>query len=304
MLQDGKTFYFNLDGSFLIGFVSENGVVTKKIQKSTHVHTAGFANMLFLVLTMVQDDVDCTQDLWAESVFCADALEVIVIVAPPNSAFGPIRSMIIHYPVSIPDAPVGGGGGTSCPVGMTMVRGVCVKDPCIKNRVSNPLSSIQIEGKPNSGIDGARFGDERGSPHNGIDFTAAVGTPVFATHNGIVSTPFSDAHIQGEKWSERKRWNYDKDAAGNRVWINSSGYIHSWRSGYFHLSGVLVRPGDVIRAGQVIGYTGTTGSASSKSANPPHLHYELKKDGIRVDPEGQLPADTSGSDGADTNNCS
>jgi len=185
-----------------------------------------------------------------------------------------------------------------------MVHGVCVKDPCIENGVSNPLSSMQIEGKPRSGINGARFGDERGSKHNGIDFTAAVGTPVFATQNGIVSTPFSDAHIQGEKWLERFTWNYDKDAAGNRVWINSSGYIHSWRSGYFHLSGVLVRPGDVIRAGQVIGYTGTTGSASSKSANPPHLHYELKKDGIRVDPEGQLPADTSGSDGVDTNNCS
>ncbi|MBA5875690.1 MAG: peptidoglycan DD-metalloendopeptidase family protein, partial [Nitrospira sp. CR1.2] len=48
---------------------------------------------------------------------------------------------------------------------------------------------------------------------------------------------------------------------------------------YFHLSDVLVKEGDLIRAGQVIGKVGATGRATG-----PHLHWGMKVNGARVNP--------------------
>ncbi|WP_242664245.1 M23 family metallopeptidase [Chlorobium sp. N1] len=94
--------------------------------------------------------------------------------------------------------------------------------------------------------------------HTGIDFSAAEGSPVAATGNGTVA--FSG---------------YEK-GYGQKVIINH-GFGYS--TTYAHLSKSLVRQGQKIRRGEVIALSGNTGISTG-----PHLHYEVHKDGVRVDP--------------------
>lgn len=88
--------------------------------------------------------------------------------------------------------------------------------------------------------------------HNGIDFSAVVGTPVRCVADGIV------------------RW-VDNDPAGYglylRVW-HPGLRVHSF---YAHLSEQLVAKGDTVQRGEVIARTGNTGNTTG-----PHLHYELR----------------------------
>ena len=53
---------------------------------------------------------------------------------------------------------------------------------------------------------------------------------------------------------------------------------------YAHMSSRSVKEGDVVSQGQVIGVTGSTGISSG-----PHLHYEIKEGGSRIDPRTYLP---------------
>jgi murein DD-endopeptidase MepM/ murein hydrolase activator NlpD len=57
------------------------------------------------------------------------------------------------------------------------------------------------------------------------------------------------------------------------------------RTVYAHLSIIIAREGDTVRQGQAIGGVGETGRASG-----PHLHFEVRKNGVPVDPEEFLPA--------------
>jgi hypothetical protein len=94
--------------------------------------------------------------------------------------------------------------------------------------------------------------------HEGIDFSAPVGTEVYATGNGTVSDAGRNAGY------------------GNQI-ILDHGY--SYKTVYAHLSRMFVKPGQKIRRGQIIGYVGNTGKSTS-----PHLHYEVRKNGIAVNP--------------------
>lgn len=95
--------------------------------------------------------------------------------------------------------------------------------------------------------------------HEGIDFTAPVGTDIYATGNGTVVE------------AGRNQGGY-----GNVIVIDHG---YSYRTVYAHLSRIFVRPGQKILRGQVIGYVGNTGKSTS-----PHLHYEVRKNGIAVNP--------------------
>lgn len=98
------------------------------------------------------------------------------------------------------------------------------------------------------------------SPHRGIDFGVAAGTPVLAASDGILT-------FRGEQ-----------GAYGNLVKIKHSGDIET---AYAHLSrferGVGV--GTYVFKGSVIGYVGSTGRSTG-----PHLHYEISFDGERINP--------------------
>lgn len=94
--------------------------------------------------------------------------------------------------------------------------------------------------------------------HTGLDISANKGTEVRATADGIVES----AGYQG---------NY-----GNAVNV-SHGFGISTRFG--HLSGFAVRPGQKVRRGELIGYVGSTGRATSS-----HLHYEILVNGRPMNP--------------------
>jgi murein DD-endopeptidase MepM/ murein hydrolase activator NlpD len=96
--------------------------------------------------------------------------------------------------------------------------------------------------------------------HQGIDFAAPTGTPVFAAGDGVVSAA---------------RW-----ANGYGRWLEIK-HNAQWSTGYGHLSGWAVRPGQHVHQGQVVAYVGATGVATG-----PHLHYEIMLNGQKINPKG------------------
>lgn len=95
--------------------------------------------------------------------------------------------------------------------------------------------------------------------HAGMDFTAPVGTEIHATGNGVV-----------------EKVELDGRGYGNNVFINHS---YGYESVYGHMSKILVRPGQKISRGDLIGYVGNTGTSTG-----PHLHYEVRKNGNPLNP--------------------
>ena len=98
--------------------------------------------------------------------------------------------------------------------------------------------------------------------HQGVDIVADRGTSVIATADGVVS--------RAERYM----------GYGKMVHL-SHGYGMATR--YAHLSEILVRPGQRVRRGDVIGRVGSTGRSTG-----PHLHYEVFRAGRRVDPRRYL----------------
>lgn len=98
--------------------------------------------------------------------------------------------------------------------------------------------------------------------HWGMDFTAPVGTPVFATGNGRV------VELAGSKNS--------RSDFGLNVKIDHG---YGYETVYAHLNGFNVVQGQSIKRGDIIGYVGNSGASTA-----PHLHYEVLKDGQRVNP--------------------
>ncbi|MDE6310437.1 MAG: M23 family metallopeptidase [Muribaculaceae bacterium] len=94
--------------------------------------------------------------------------------------------------------------------------------------------------------------------HEGLDFSAPPGTPVYATGDGTITTA---------------GW---ESAYGNMVEINH-GYNYTTR--YAHLSEIDVRPGQTIHRGDLIGKVGNTGKSTG-----PHLHYEVRLKGQPQNP--------------------
>jgi murein DD-endopeptidase MepM/ murein hydrolase activator NlpD len=95
--------------------------------------------------------------------------------------------------------------------------------------------------------------------HTGIDFGAAEGTPIYATGDGIVER--ADNLEQGY---------------GNHVVINHG---FGYQTLYAHMSRIAATVGQKVKRGQVIGYVGSTGESTGD-----HLHYEVIKNGVKVNP--------------------
>ncbi|HEX8016061.1 MAG TPA: M23 family metallopeptidase, partial [Flavobacterium sp.] len=95
--------------------------------------------------------------------------------------------------------------------------------------------------------------------HNGMDFTANTGSPVYATGDGVVARADNSA-----------------SGFGNHVVIRHG---FGYESLYAHLSKYNCRPGQHVKRGDVVGYVGSTGRSEG-----PHCHYEVHKDGKVVNP--------------------
>ncbi len=98
--------------------------------------------------------------------------------------------------------------------------------------------------------------------HQGIDFAVPIGTPVIAAADGVV--------VEARRWGGYGNWVRIRHANG-------------YESGYAHLSRYArgLRPGMRVSQGDVIAYAGSTGASTG-----PHLHYEIWRNGQRVNPSG------------------
>ena len=94
--------------------------------------------------------------------------------------------------------------------------------------------------------------------HNGVDIPAPYGTPIYATADGIV----------GRAQRLGGYGNYVEIEHGNAI-----------ETRYGHMSSFIVRPGQQVKKGDVIGYVGSTGRSTGN-----HLHYEVRIDGEPVNP--------------------
>ena len=95
--------------------------------------------------------------------------------------------------------------------------------------------------------------------HYGMDFTAVTGTDVFATGIGVIK-------------SASRETGY-----GNIVIIDHG---FGYETFYAHLSRINVAVGQKVNRGDVIGLVGSTGTSTA-----PHLHYEVSKNGVKVNPQ-------------------
>jgi murein DD-endopeptidase MepM/ murein hydrolase activator NlpD len=100
--------------------------------------------------------------------------------------------------------------------------------------------------------------DEPRSPHSGVDFSVATGTPVFAVADGLVV-------LAAEHYF-----------AGKSVYIDHGDQLVSM---YFHLSEISVSEGDAVLSGTSIGAVGATGRVTGA-----HLHFGVRWHGARIDP--------------------
>lgn len=100
----------------------------------------------------------------------------------------------------------------------------------------------------------------RNRMHNGVDYAAPRGTPIYASGDGVV---------------KQAGWK-----AGYGRWI-SIRHKNGYETGYAHQSRIAkgIRPGVRVKQGQVIGYVGSTGFSTG-----PHLHYEVRVNGRPVNP--------------------
>ncbi|WP_310556783.1 M23 family metallopeptidase [Flavobacterium sp.] len=95
--------------------------------------------------------------------------------------------------------------------------------------------------------------------HKGMDFTAPTGTPVYASGDGIVKR--ADAGASG---------------FGNHIVIDHG---YGYETIYAHLSRYNCKVGKKVNRGDIIGFVGSTGRSQA-----PHLHYEVHKNGLVVNP--------------------
>ncbi|MDR2223439.1 MAG: M23 family metallopeptidase [Flavobacteriaceae bacterium] len=95
--------------------------------------------------------------------------------------------------------------------------------------------------------------------HAGMDFSANTGTPIYAT--GDAQVVRADNALSGY---------------GNLIELNHG---YGYKTRYAHLSKFNVRPGQQVKRGEIIGYSGSTGRSSG-----PHLHYEVYYQGNVVNP--------------------
>ena len=104
------------------------------------------------------------------------------------------------------------------------------------------------------------YGDQG---HTGIDIANSTGTPIWAANDGSVGTA---------GWG---------GGFGNMIILR---HADNLRTLYAHLSRIMVRVGELVSGGEQIGAMGSTGASTG-----PHLHFELHRNGVPIDPSGTVP---------------
>ena len=196
-------------------------------------------------------------------------------------------------PKSVREAGVGGREPESAAIAYPLIRLAYMKVEKLKNRLDIEIQSFnklskELTGKekmwaarpaiqPVSNEDltnlhtlfGLRFHPLLGyvRPHKGLDFSAPKGSPVYATGDGKV------------EYAEYS------DSFGQVVYLNHG---YEFQTRYAHLTMFIVKQGESVKRGQVIGYVGNTGLSVSA-----HLHYEVLYQGIQINPINFFQRDLS-----------
>lgn len=140
-----------------------------------------------------------------------------------------------------------------------------------KNRIANPYSGGKL-GMPISGNYriSSSFGTRthpisgKKHTHTGIDFAAAQGTDIYAAEDGVV--------LVAQSWS----------SYGNCVIIDHGNGLWTLY-GHIRNGGIKVEKGETVKKGQKIAEVGSTGNSTG-----PHLHFEVRKNEVPVNPSGYL----------------
>ncbi|RPG58463.1 MAG: M23 family metallopeptidase [Flavobacteriales bacterium TMED191] len=106
--------------------------------------------------------------------------------------------------------------------------------------------------------------------HYGMDFSAPIGTPIYATGDGTI---------------EKIKRSRSKKDYGNYILINHG---YDYQSFYAHLDKVLVSKGQKVKRGDLIGHVGNTGKSTA-----PHLHYEIRYKKQKINPVNFYHSDLS-----------
>jgi septal ring factor EnvC (AmiA/AmiB activator) len=107
--------------------------------------------------------------------------------------------------------------------------------------------------------------------HTGLDYASPLGTPIYATGNGRISETA-----------------FEEKGYGNHVIINHG---YGYQTLYGHMVRIKVRPGATVKRGEVIGWVGNTGKSTG-----PHCHYEVIRNGEKIDPVHYFFNDLSATD--------
>ena len=196
-------------------------------------------------------------------------------------------------PQSVREAGVGGRVAESASITYPLIRIVYEKVEKLKNRLDIEIQSFnklneELSDKekmwaarpaiqPVSNEDlmhlhtlfGLRFHPLLGyvRPHKGLDFTAPKGSPVYAT---------GDGKVEYAEYSE---------SFGQVVYLHHG---YDFQTRYAHLDKFIVKKGETVKRGQVLGYVGNSGLSVS-----PHLHYEVLYQGIQINPINFFQRDLS-----------
>ena len=117
------------------------------------------------------------------------------------------------------------------------------------------------------------FGEGRSyESHGGTDIAASIGTPIYAANSGTVIDTSNDcSHSSAGVGACNHGGGY-----GNHVWIQ---HDNGYQTIYGHMINTAVSTGEYVSKGQLIGYSGSTGWSTG-----PHLHFELRINGVRSNP--------------------
>lgn len=123
----------------------------------------------------------------------------------------------------------------------------------------NPLNPKKL--KRFSSKFGNRFHpiDKKNKPHFGLDISAKAGTPIHAAASGTI-----------------KSTKESKTGYGNQVVIE---HDYGFKTRYAHMYLFIVKEGQTIKKGEIIGFVGSTGKSTAN-----HIHFEVWKNGDRIDP--------------------
>lgn len=149
-----------------------------------------------------------------------------------------------------PDAPLLAGQTLLIPISLAVQE---EEADCPKESLSWPVL----------GLVSSPFGLREGRLHEGIDIAAARGTPVRAAASGRVTYA---------------------GPAGTYGLLVILAHERGWATYYAHCSEIYVTPGQQVGAGEVIAAVGDTGRATG-----PHLHFEVRENGVPYDPAVFLP---------------